>query len=161
MEIFTTYAWIVWAALILLFIIVEVATVEFVFLMLAVGAAAGLITSAVGGPFWLAVLVAAVVSVLLLFTVRPPMLRALKRGGDPTPSNVEALLGLRGEVVLPLTPDPGPRALGQVKLTNGETWTARMLAPDGTRTLDTGTAVVVTAIEGSTAVVVPAERTTP
>lgn len=159
MELFTTFSWIIWAALILLFIIVEVATVEFTFLMLAVGSIGGLLTGAFGGPFWLQVIVAAIVSILLLFTVRPPMLRALKRGGDPTPSNVEALLGLRGQVVIPLTPDPGPRALGQVKLTNGETWTARMLAPDGTRTLDLGTAVVVTAIEGSTAVVVPAERT--
>ncbi|AMM20784.1 hypothetical protein AX769_12330 [Frondihabitans sp. PAMC 28766] len=161
MELFTEFSWVIWAALILLFIIVEVATVEFTFLMLAIGSVGGLLTSLFGGPFWLQILVAAVVSILLLFTVRPPLLRALKRGGDPALSNVEALLGLRGEVLLPITPDPGPRALGQVKLTNGETWTARMLAPDGTRTLVTGTTVVVTAIEGSTAVVVPAERTTP
>lgn len=160
MELLTTYSWIIWLALILLFIIVEVSTVEFTFLMLAVGSVGGLVTGALGGPFWLQIIVAALLSILLLFAVRPPMLRSLKRGGDPTPSNIDALLGIRGEVVLPIPPAPGPRALGQVKLANGETWTARLLAPEGTITLDTGTAVVVTAIEGSTAIVVPAERTT-
>ena len=152
------YSWVLWLALILLFIIVEVATVEFTFLMLALGGVAGLLTGLFGGPFWLQVVVAALVSVLLLFTVRPPMLRALKRGGDPALSNIEALLGSRGEVVLPIVDGAGPRDLGQVKLANGETWTARLLAPEGAGTIPLGTTVVVTAIEGSTAVVVPAER---
>jgi membrane protein implicated in regulation of membrane protease activity len=50
---------------------------------------------------------------------------------------------------------------GQVKLSNGETWTARF-APESTiRILQPGERVLVTAIDGSTAVVVPAERTTP
>lgn len=158
-----THSWIIWLTLILLFIIVEVTTVEFTFLMLALGSVGGLLAGAFGGPFWLQIIVAALASVLLLFTVRPPLLRALKRGGDPALSNVEALLGLRGEVVLPLasptTPVSNGFGLGQVKLANGETWTARLLAPEGTPSLDTGMAVVVTAIEGSTAVVVPAERT--
>ena len=158
-EFFTQYSWIIWVVLILLFVIVEVATVEFTFLMLVIGSIAGLLTGLFGGPFWLAVIVAAIVSVLLLFTVRPPLLRALKRGGDPTPSNIEALLGLRGTVVVPLLDRVDGPALGQVKLTNGETWTARLLAPTGENTIDTGATVVVTAIEGSTAVVVPAERT--
>lgn len=155
----TNDAWVLWLALILVFIIIEVASVEFTFLMLALGSAAGLLTDVFAGPFWLQVLVAALASVLLLFTVRPPMLRALKRGGDPALSNIEALLGTRGEVVLPIVDGAGPRNLGQVKLSNGETWTARLLAPEGTGTVPAGTTVVVTAIEGSTAVVVPAERT--
>lgn len=158
-EFFTQYSWIIWVALILLFVIVEVASVEFTFLMLAIGSVGGLLAGSFGAPFWLQVIVAAIVAILLLFTVRPPLLRALKRGGDPTLSNVEALLGQRGTVVVPLANRPGDPALGQVKLTNGETWTARLLAPNGEGEIDTGTTVVVTAIEGSTAVVVPAERT--
>ncbi|BDZ50529.1 hypothetical protein GCM10025867_27700 [Frondihabitans sucicola] len=158
-EFFTQYSWIIWVALILLFVIVEVATVEFTFLMLAIGSVGGLLTGLFGGPFWLSVVVAAVVSILLLFTVRPPLLRALKRGGDPTLSNVDALLGQRGTVVVPLAGRVDDPALGQVKLANGETWTARLLAPTGEGSIDTGATVVVTAIEGSTAVVVPAERT--
>ncbi|MBF4577387.1 NfeD family protein [Frondihabitans sp. VKM Ac-2883] len=151
------YSWVVWLALILIFIIIEVTTVEFTFLMLAIGSVGGLLTGLLGGPFWLQVIVAAVVSVLLLFSVKPPLLRALKRGGDPTPSNVEALLGLGGSVVVPIPGGEVHPGLGQVKLANGETWTARLLAPAGVSLLDTGSAVVVTAIEGSTAVVVPSD----
>lgn len=159
LELLTTASWIIWLALILIFVIVEVATVEFTFLMLALGSVGGLLSRLFGAPFWLQVLVAALVSVLLLFTVRPPLLRALKRGGDPALSGIDALLGLRGQVVVPIEGHIGRQSIGQVKLANGETWTARLLAPDGITTIDTGTTVVVTAIEGSTAVVVPAERT--
>ncbi|GAA4264636.1 hypothetical protein GCM10022256_02480 [Frondihabitans peucedani] len=158
-EFFTDYSWVLWVALVLLFVIVEVATVDFTFLMLAIGSVGGLLAGLFGAPFWLQIIVAAVVSILLLFTVRPPLLRALKRGGDPTPSNIEALLGARGVVVVPLIDRQGDSGLGQVKLSNGETWTARLLAPTGQDSLDTGATVVVTAIEGSTAVVVPGERT--
>lgn len=161
-EFFTDYAWIVWIGLILLFVIVEVATVEFTFLMLALGGVGGLLAGFFGAPFWLQVIVGGIVAILLLFAVRPRLLRALKRGGDPAPSNVEALIGIHGTVVIPLVARRGEPGLGQVKLSNGETWTARRLAPDGEENiLDTGATVVVTAIEGSTAVVVPAERTQP
>jgi len=155
-DVVTQYAWIVWIALILLFVVVEVTTLEFTFLMLAIGSVGGLLAGLFGAPWWLQVVVAAVLAVLLLFTVRPPLLRALGKGGDPTPSNVEALLGLRGTVVVPLSAHAG-----QVKLSNGDTWTARLISTPPTSvgegaTLDTGAAVVVTAIEGSTALVVPA-----
>ncbi|GAA0961422.1 NfeD family protein [Frigoribacterium faeni] len=158
MDVVTQYAWIVWIALILLFVVVEVTTLELTFLMLAVGSAGGLVARLLGSPWWLQIVIAAVVAVLLLFTVRPALLRALKQGGDPTPSNVDALLGLRGTVVVPIGDDAG-----QVKLTNGDTWTARLLtAPPGPgephQALDTGAPVVVTAIQGSTALVVPVGR---
>jgi membrane protein implicated in regulation of membrane protease activity len=155
-ELFTTYFWVIWVVLILVFVIIEVATVDFTFVMIAVGSVGGLVTGAVGGPFWLQVVVAAVVSILLIFTLRPPLLRALKRGGDPTPTNVEALLGQSAVVVVAMVD-----RFGQVKLANGETWTARLLSPEGASSLDTGSAVVVTAIEGSTAIVVPSERKLP
>ncbi|WP_236720236.1 NfeD family protein [Rathayibacter sp. VKM Ac-2630] len=47
---------------------------------------------------------------------------------------------------------------GQVKLANGETWTARLSPLVESRPLGLGERVVVTAIDGATAVVVPAER---
>jgi membrane protein implicated in regulation of membrane protease activity len=82
--------------------------------------------------------------------VRPPLLRAFRKGGDPTLSNVEALPGLTGTVVKDFSD-----ARGQVKLANGETWTSR-LADGLDGELVEGERVVVTAIEGATAVVVPA-----
>lgn len=154
MDAVTHYAGVLWLALILIFIIVEMITLEFTFLMLAVGSVGGLVSGVLGAPFWIQVLVAAVLAGLLLFTVRPPLLRLLKRGGDPTPSGADALLGLAGSVVLA---GPGP---GQVKLANGETWTIRLSPLVEDRILGVGERVVVTAIEGATAVVVPAERST-
>jgi membrane protein implicated in regulation of membrane protease activity len=157
-DVVAQYAWIIWIALILLFIVIEVTTLELTFLMIAIGSAGGLVSGLVGAAWWLQIVIAAIVAVLLLFTVRPALLKALKKGGDPTPSNVEALLGLQGTVVVPIGLDAG-----QVKLTNGETWTARLgaapPAPGGSvAPLDTGATVVVTAITGSTAMVVPARR---
>ena len=107
MDVLNDYAWVAWIALILVFVIVEVTTLEFTFLMLAIGSVGGLLAGLFGAPWWLQAIIAAVLAVLLLFTVRPPLLRALRRGGDPTPSNVEALLGLRGTVVVPIGSDPG------------------------------------------------------
>ncbi len=86
--------------------------------------------------------------------MRPPLLRALGRGGDPARSNVDALLGMAGVV----TNDFSGNA-SHVKLSNGDTWTARLSNQTGDRILVEGEKVTVTAIEGATAVVVPVERT--
>lgn len=156
MDVITSYAWIGWLVLILIFIIIEMLVLEFTFLMIAVGSLGGLVAGLFGVPWWGQLLIAAALSILLLFFLKPPLLRVLKRGADPAKSNVDALLGSSGTVVLTLSDDDG-----QVKLSNGETWTARF-APESTiRILQPGERVLVTAIDGSTAVVVPAERTTP
>lgn len=147
----STYAWVIWLALILIFVIVEVMSLEFTFLMLAIGSLGGLVSGLVGVPWWGQVIVAGVLAIILLFLVRPALLRALRRGGDPTPSNVDALLGLTGTIVN----DVHGRS-NHVKLANGETWTARR--GDG-RELVEGDRVVVQAIEGATAVVSPTEGT--
>jgi membrane protein implicated in regulation of membrane protease activity len=149
-----TYAWIFWLGLILLFIVVEMLTLEFTFLMIAIGSLGGLVAGAFGAPWWFQIVVAAVLSLLLLLTLRPPLLRLLKRGGDPAKSNVDALLGLEGHVLDRLTPTSG-----HVKLSNGDTWTARVSPLVDQRELERGERVLVTAIDGATAVVVPAGRT--
>lgn len=160
-----SFAWIVWLVLILVFVIIEMLTLDFVFLMIAIGSVGGLLSGLVGAPWWLQLIIAALLSVVLVFFLRPPLLRALKRGGDPAKSNVAALIGMGGLVVSTVS-----RTGGQVKLAVGETWTARLAttAP-GTATAGTaspagaapaelvpGEHVVVVAIEGATAVVAPA-----
>jgi membrane protein implicated in regulation of membrane protease activity len=128
--------------------------------MLAIGSLGGLLSGFLGAPWWVQIIVAGILSVLLLFALRPALLRALKKGGDPALSNVDALLGLAGTV----TNDFSGNA-NHVKLANGETWTAKLGTPEGLsgtgRPLVEGERVVVSAIEGATAVVVPAERTNP
>ncbi|KAF2412928.1 hypothetical protein B1729_12605 [Microbacterium sp. B35-04] len=138
------WAWIGWLVLILVFLVIEMLTLDFTFLMLSIGGLAGLVADLLGAPIWLQVIIAAAVSAILLLVLRPPLLRRLRRGEDPTPSNIDALIGLRGTVISSI----GAHG-GQVKLANGDIWTARTESGD----LDPGTPVRVNRIEGATAVV--------
>ncbi|BDI22648.1 NfeD family protein [Herbiconiux sp. L3-i23] len=149
----TQFAWIAWLVVILVCVIIELLSLEFTFLMIAAGSVGGLATNLLGGPWWLQILVALALSVLLILTIRPLLLRVMHRGADPTPSNVDALLGMAGRVVLAIG-ETG----GQARLANGETWTAH-LAPGTSDPLDAGTPVVVTRIQGSTAFVMRAPAT--
>ncbi|MGV8885108.1 MAG: NfeD family protein [Microbacteriaceae bacterium] len=150
------FAWVIWLALILIFIVIEVFTLDFTFLMLSVGSVGGLISSFSPLAFWAQIIIAAVLSVLLIFAVRPPLLRRLRHGEDPTLSNIDALMGMRGVVT-----NDFDEGVGHVKLANGETWTARVSdlsdLSDG-RILEAGRTVSVVFIEGATAVVAPIER---
>lgn len=150
------YAWIVWLALILIFVTIETLTLELTFLMIAVGSLGGLIASLVGAPWWAQIVIAAVISVLMLTVIRPPLLRALKRGGDPARSNVDALIGMDATVVLSIGAGAAP---GQARLANGETWSTRLSPVTEQRIVAAGERVIVTAIDGATAIVVPVERT--
>ena len=148
----TSFAWIVWLVLILIFVIIEMLTFDFVFLMIAIGSLGGLLSGLFGAPWWLQLIIAAILSILLIFFIRPPLLHALKRGGDPAKSNVDRLIGMGGIVVSTVT-----RTTGLVKLQVGETWTARLATASGTPPeLVPGEHVVVVSIEGATAVVAPA-----
>jgi membrane protein implicated in regulation of membrane protease activity len=154
MDFIQTYAWVFWLALIMIFIIIEVVTVDFTFLMIAIGSVGGLISGLFNVTWGFQIVIAGVLALLLLFTVRPPLLRILKRGGDHAKSNVDALMGLAGVVIA----DFNGKA-SNVKLANGETWTAKLAGSPETP-LHEGDHVVVASIDGSTAYVVPAERNT-
>jgi Membrane protein implicated in regulation of membrane protease activity len=152
MDLLVEWGWVLWLALILVFVIIEVFTLDFTFLMLAGGSLGGLVAGFFAVPLWAQIVVAGVLAILLLFLVRPPLLRAFRKGGDPTPSNIDAVLGLTGTVVREFVDHRG-----QVKLANGETWTAR-LVDDHDGDLAEGTRVVVQRIDGATAVVAPAPK---
>ncbi|MDJ0348237.1 NfeD family protein [Cryobacterium sp. PH29-G1] len=151
----TDYLWILWLVFILVAIIIELLSLEFTFLMISIGSLGGLAANLLGLEWWLQIVVAAGLSVLLLLTIRPFLLRVLRKGGDPALSNIDALIGMTGRVVSTVT-ETG----GLVKLANGETWTARVQpAATGTDTnIEPGRPVTVHLIEGSTAVVTIAER---
>jgi len=114
------YAWIGWVAVIAIVLVIEMLSGEFTFLMIAIGATAGLIASLVGAPIWLQIIIAAVAAVALLLFLRPPLLRRLRKPHDPMLFNVDALLGMPGTVQQPVTP-----IAGVVKLADGQTWSAR------------------------------------
>ncbi|GAA4482046.1 NfeD family protein [Microbacterium panaciterrae] len=149
LQVFTDWAWIGWLVLMVLCFVIEIFTLDMTFLMLGLGCAVGLLSVLTGVPIWAQAIIAAVAAVLFIFVLRPPLLRRLHRGEDTTRSNVAALIGLHGVVLLEVT-----SISGQVKLSNGETWTARLasdapvLAP-----LSPGAPVRVSRIEGATAYV--------
>ncbi len=147
------YMWIGWLTLTVVFVIIELVTLEFTFLMLAAGSLiGGLGVNLLGGPWWLQILCAAVLSALLLFTIRPLLLRRLHRHDPPdSRTNVDALYGLGGRVMARFV-----EGAGSVKLDNGETWTARLPASRVGEPLDVGDRVVVAAVLGATVEVVPA-----
>lgn len=141
-----TWAWIGWILLILAFLVFEMLTGELTFAMLAGGGVVGLVTGLLGGPLWVQILVAALAAVALLTLLRPSLLRRLHRGADTRPSNIEALLGLEGLALTRLSSS----VTGQVKLANGDVWTA--LTDTDTR-LDPAARIEVVRIDGATAIV--------
>ncbi|OZD57853.1 hypothetical protein CH252_02230 [Rhodococcus sp. 06-1477-1B] len=141
-----TWAWIGWILLILAFLVFEMLTGELTFFMLSVGSLVGLVADLVGAPLWLQIIVAALAAVALLTFLRPSLLRRLHRGADTSPSNIDALLGLEG---LALTRVSSSVA-GQVKLANGDIWTART---DTDTRLDPAARIEVVRIDGATAIV--------
>ncbi|GAA1988315.1 NfeD family protein [Microbacterium pumilum] len=152
----TQYMWIGWIALAVVFIIIELVTLEFTFLMLATGSLiGGLVVNLLGGPWWLQILAAAVLSVLLIFTIRPWMLRRLHRSDPDAKTNVDALYGIGGRVMSRFVDNAG-----LVKLDNGETWTARLAPKQSGADLDVGDRIVVATVHGATVEVVPATAVT-
>ena len=141
----TQYLWIIWLVLALLFVIVELLTLEFTFLMLAGGTLlGGLGVYLLGGPWWLQIGMAAALSALLLFTIRPLLLRLLRRGREPARTNVDALYGMGARVTSPFVD-----GYGAVRLDNGETWTAK-IAEETTDIPSPGARVAVVAVLGAT-----------
>ncbi|MFK3679181.1 NfeD family protein [Microbacterium sp. NPDC090218] len=141
------WAWIGWLVLIAVFLVIEMLSLDFTFLMLSFGSVIGLVTDLLGVPVWVQVIIAAAAAALFILFLRPPLLARLRRGEDPTKSNVDALVDLRGVALHEIT-----QISGQVKLANGDTWTARTATPVP---IPQGAPVAVSAINGATAIVRP------
>lgn len=146
-ELVDQWAWIGWLVLIAVFLVIEMLTLDFTFLMLGLGGAMGLVAGLLGLPAWAQLIVAAAAAALFILVLRPPLLRRLHRGEDPTKSNVDALVELRGTALADIT-----RISGQAKLSNGDTWTARS---ESSVTIPQGAPIAVSAINGATAIVRP------
>jgi membrane protein implicated in regulation of membrane protease activity len=137
---------VIWLIVGVLLVVAELLSGEFVLLMLGGGAlAAGGVSLLVGGPV-VGGVVFAVMSVLLLFAVRPALRRRLDRGIDPAVMHHQALLGSTA-IVVSTVDEHG----GRVKI-GGDLWSAR--ACDGHTAIEPGARVTVLSISGATAVVV-------
>ncbi|MEN0129497.1 MAG: NfeD family protein [Brevundimonas sp.] len=138
--------WLWWIGGALVLGILEMLSLDLVLVMFAGGALAGGVASALGAPVGIQILVAALTSVVLLSTLRPWLLRRLKKRVSLEETNVAALVG-RGAVVVSTVTLEG----GRVKL-NGEVWSART---SSAQAIPPGAQVRVDRIEGATAVVEP------
>ncbi|MDR1428072.1 MAG: NfeD family protein [Bifidobacteriaceae bacterium] len=139
-------AWIVWIGIAIALGLIEIFTLDLVFLMLSGGAAAAAVAAGLRLPWWGCVLVFCAVSVLMLAAVRPWALARLKtEGRAPVVTGAAALVGQRGQALTNVS-----ATNGRVKI-EGEVWSAR--TTDSSAPVPAGATVEVTAIDGATAVV--------
>jgi membrane protein implicated in regulation of membrane protease activity len=144
----SNYDWAFWFGFAVVLGIVEVASLDLVFAMLAVGALAGAVTALVTDNIVVESLVAVVVAVGMLFVVRPVAIRHL-RTPHALRTGVAALVGERAVVL-----EQVDGQSGRIKL-KGEVWSARTYDPH--HVIEAGTHVEVVQIDGATAVVYEAE----
>ena len=137
-----------WFAAMVIFGIVEAATVALVSVWFMGGALGGMITALAGGEVWLQVTVFLVVSGLLLACLRPLAQRYVKPKTVAT--NAGALVGKLAVVTESIDNLDGQ---GAVKI-NGVIWTARS---ENGQDIPQGAAVRITGIEGAKLFVTPAE----
>jgi membrane protein implicated in regulation of membrane protease activity len=137
---------VVWVVLALVLFALETVTVAFIGIYLGVGALCAAVVAAVDGALWLQLVVFALVSAGTLYLTRPA-LRSRFVNAPLIPSNVPALVGRRGVVVVEIPGGTGGR--GQVRI-GTEDWSAR--SEDETA-IAAGTTVEVVAIEGVAAIV--------
>lgn len=140
--------WLWWIGAALAFGIVEMTTLDLLFLMLALGALVAAIVAGTGiGLIW-QVLIFAVSAGLFVVALRPVALRYVQLEGRGGPMNIEGNIGQTATVLQQVTDRSG-----RVKL-RGEEWSAR--AELEGQTFEPGALVDVVRIDGATAVVTPA-----
>ena len=142
------WAAILWLILMVVFLILEAATVTLVSLWFAAGSLAAMAAAWLGGALWLQVSIFLAVSAIALMALRP----LARKYFTPklTATNVDSVIGSTGLVTVPID---NLSATGQVKL-GGMVWTARSTSGDP---IPEGTRIRVDRIEGVKVFVSPAE----
>jgi membrane protein implicated in regulation of membrane protease activity len=112
MSFFSDNAWLVWLGLALVLAAVEAASVDFVFSMLAGGAAAAAIAAALGASVTVQVVIACVVAAALLALVRPVAKRyfSVPEGNGGIGANAQ--VGRSAQVLETVTEHDGRVKLG-------------------------------------------------
>ena len=141
-------AWYWWVLLGVALVVIEMTTLDLIFLMLAVGAFAGAFGATVVANLIVQAAIALGVALMMLAAVRPVALRHL-RIPQELRSGMAALPGSRA-IVLERVDERD----GRVKI-GGETWSARTESPN--QVLEPGTNADVLRIDGATAIVYPSD----
>ena len=131
---------IVWIALIVVFLVIEIATVGLTTIWFAGGSLAALIATALGAPYWLQVVLFIAVSLVLLFFTRPWAVKYLNPHKVHT--NYEDAIGKTVRITERID---NIKETGTAVL-NGQEWTARSAKDEVT--FEAGITAEVVAIEG-------------
>lgn len=151
MEWIRDHLWESWLAVAIVLAAAEMASMDFVLLMLAAGALVGVVAALAGAGWVATVILAGVAAAAALWLVRPALLRKL-HSSPATPLGIERYVGMSAVVTSRISAlEPG-----SVRL-DGDTWTATPAA--GAETIESGATVVVAEIRGATAVVRPVVAT--
>lgn len=143
-----SYITFLWLAVMLLFLVVEAATVGIVSIWFAAGALVACLLSLVVDSLWLQIFVFLLVSGVLLAFTRPFVKNRMLKNQVPT--NADMAIGKKALVEKAIQPN----IHGRVKL-DGLSWAA---ASD--TFIEVGEWCTVTAISGATLTVIPTQQTT-
>ena len=140
-------SWAIWLSLAFLLGIAEIMSLDLVLIMLAVGALAGAVV-AVAAPslWWLQILVASGISIMMLLLLRPTLL-AKVRSMPGYRSSAAKMVGSSGVATSQID-----RSGGEIKV-DGQSWSARPYSSD--LVIEQGTEIEVYEIDGAIAVVYP------
>jgi membrane protein implicated in regulation of membrane protease activity len=135
-----------WIIVAILFAVVEVMTVAFFAVFIAVGALAAALVSLLGFDLWVQAIVLGVIGVVGIFTARPFFMERLHIGRHRLQSGAESMVGQRAVLTDPILASGQP---GHVKIA-GELWPA--ITEDGSP-LPATTPVIVTDLRSTVLVV--------
>lgn len=125
--------------------VAEVFTLDLTLLMCAGGALAGGLAGLLGAPWWVATLIAIITALLLLFALRPFLLKSLRERTPLVETNAAALVGKPATALTEVT-----HLKGRIKL-GGEVWSAR--TEDDAPTVPADSKVKVLRIRGAIAII--------
>ncbi len=129
---------VIWLIILVVLVVIEIFTLGLTTIWFAGGALVAIAVAALGGPVWLQVLTAVIVSAVLLFFTRPVAVKYFNRDRERT--NAESLVGRQAIVTGEINNLQG---IGQVAV-NGMEWTARTIT-DG-QVIKTGEVVAIRGI---------------
>ena len=140
-----------WLIVMVLFLVVEAATVGLVCIWFAVGSLAALLVAMCGAQLWLQIVLFLVVSAATLYFTRPLVKRYVNSKVEPT--NADMVIGKECRVTETVDNIAGTGAV----YVDGKTWTARSADDE---VIPEGTLVTAKSIDGVKLIVAAPEKET-
>ncbi len=134
--------WEIWVIVAIVLFIAEVLTTGFILACFGIGALGAAVAAVVGGSLTVQLISFSVVTLIVFFSLRPLFIRHFYRTTQDVRTNVDALLGRKGIVSVPIDPNTHQ---GRV-IVHGDDWWA--FSSTGVP-IAAGEKVVVVGVEGT------------